>query len=231
MTGTPSAIGFYEVIFLIALFVSLFTVAVGALILTLHRCQSRAVKFEAIHITELIKLIISVGTFVTVCLTLVFLVLQNRIIVAQTRFALQSVESNVFSTVTGQNLQTDDMFLRYPEIRPFFYQGKDLEDSDPLAGRVKAAAETLLDYYDSQTTQLQKYPNIWRYERGSWEANIIDMFAWSPVLCRYLEANKGWYGDELMALKTAGEKKRENAGAWQLWPGTKPQPTGEAGKP
>ena len=84
-------------------------------------------KFEAIHVSELIKLIISVGSFVTVCVTLVFLVLQNRIIVAQTRYALQSVESNVLSTVTGRNLSADEIFLKYPELRPYFYPGKDIK--------------------------------------------------------------------------------------------------------
>ncbi len=219
MTGTPTALGFYEVLVLIAFFVTLCTVIFGTLILILRRRQSKAVKFEAIHVSELIKLLVSVGSFITVCITLVFLVLQNRIIVAQTRFALQSVESNVFSTVTGQNLETDKMFIQYPELRPYFYLGKDIADTDPLAERAKAAAECLLDYYDSQTSQLKKYPGIWRYEKGSWEANIIDMFAWSPVLCRYLEANKDWYGDDLLRLKTIGEQKRDRGGQRQILPG------------
>jgi hypothetical protein len=42
------------------------------------------------------------------------------------------------------------------------------------------------------------------------------MFAWSPVMCRYLEANKAWYDDYLMILKTAGEKKRDNGGRRQI---------------
>ncbi len=222
MMGTPAALGFYEVLILIGFFVFCFAVMIGALILVLRRRQSKAVKFEAIHFSELIKLIISVGSFVTVCVTLVFLVLQNRIIVAQTKYASQSVESNVFSTVTSQNLSTDEIFLKYPELRPYFYQGKDIKEGDPLSGQVQAAAEYLLDFYDSQSTQLKKYPNIWRYEKGSWEANISDMFAWSPVMCRYLEANKEWYDDYLMILKTAGEKKRDNGGRQQILSRPKP---------
>ncbi len=218
MMGTPAALGFYDVLILIAFFITSFTVIFTLVIVVLHRRQSKVVKFEAIHVSELIKLLISVGTFVTVCVTLVFLVLQNRIIVAQTRLAMQSVESNVFSTVTGQNLLTDDLFVNHPKLRPYFYLGKDVKEGDPLSDQVKAAAELLLDYYDSQTTQLKKYPGMWRIEKGSWEANIIDMCAWSPVLCRYLEANKSWYGDELLGLKTAGEQKRERGGRQQILP-------------
>ncbi len=220
--GTPTPISFYEVLILIVVFVASMAVMFTALVLILRKRQSRSVKFDPIHISELIQLIISVGSFVIVCITLVFLVLQNRIIVAQTRFALQSVESNVFSTVTGQNLQTDDIFIRYPELRPYFYQGKDISAGDPLSERVKAAAEFILDYYDSQSDQLKKYPDMWRYEKGSWEANISDMFAWSPVLCRYLETNKDWYGDDLLMLKKAGEKKRDRGGRQQVLAPPKP---------
>ena len=83
---------------------------------------------------------------------------------------------------------------------------------------MKATAEYILDYFDSQSTQLKKYPHIWRTEKGAWEANITDMFAWSPVLCRYLEANKEWYGDDLLILKNAAEKKREDGARRQILP-------------
>lgn len=216
--GTPAPIGFFELIFLIVFFVVAIGTMIITLILILRRRHSKVVKFEAIHVHELIKLIISIASFVTVCVTLVFLVLQNRVIVAQTKYASQSVESNVFSTITGQNLGTDDIFLRFPELRPYFYQGRDAKEGDPHYERVKAVAEYLLDYYDSQSSQMKKYPSLWRSEKGAWEANISDMFAWSPVLCRYLEANKNWYGDDLLLLKKAGEEKRKLGRSRQVLP-------------
>jgi hypothetical protein len=90
---------------------------------------------------------------------------------------------------------------------PYFYHGKLITNDDPLAGKVKAAAEYLLDYFDSQATQLKKYPNLWRSEKDAWEANIIDQFAWSPVLCWYLEVNKSWWSDELFALMQKGRRE------------------------
>jgi hypothetical protein len=143
-----------------------------------------------------------------VCITLILLVAQNRTIVLQTKYSLQSVESNVFGIVANQTLAEDQMFVNTSEVRPYFYYGKLLSDDDPLAEKVKAVAEYLLDYFDSQATQLRKYPNLWRSEKDSWEANIIDQFAWSPVLCWYLEINKGWWSDDLFKLKEIGEQKR-----------------------
>ncbi len=216
-------ISFSQVLILMAIFLAAMVVMFIVLVLVLRRRQTKAVIFEAIHINDLIKLILSMGSFVMVLITLVFLVFQNRIIVTQTRYAAQSVESNVYSTVTSQNLGTDELFLKYPELRPYFYGGKQLNEDDPHSAMALAAAEYLLDNYDAQMMQLKKYPGLWRSEKGSWEANISDMFAWSPLLCRFLEAHAAWYGDDLIALKTAGEKKRDNGGRQQILPRQQPQ--------
>lgn len=183
--------------------------SIVVMVILLRKRRSQLVKFDPIHISELIKLIVSVASFITVCITLILLVYQNQIIVLQTRYSWQSVESNVFGIVTNQTLAEDQMFVNAPELRPYFYHGKLITDTDPLSGKVKAAAEYLLDYFDSQATQLKKYPNLWRSEKDAWEANIIDQFAWSPVLCWYLEVNKTWWSDELFALMQKGEKKRQ----------------------
>jgi hypothetical protein len=204
----PGPIGFFEVMILVAFIAASIAIIITTLIFMLRRREAKSVRFDPMHISDLIKLIVSLASFVTVCVTLFFLVLQNRTIVLQTKFNLQSVESNVFSTMTNQSLASDEVFLSHPELRPYFYSGKVLVENDPLAERVKSAAEYYLDYFESQTTQLRKYPNLWRSEKNAWEANIIDMFAWSPVLCQYLEINKDWYDEELLGLKKAGEAKR-----------------------
>ncbi len=211
----PGPISFFEVMILVAFIAASIAIIITTLILLLRKRNTKSVRFDPIHISDLIKLIVSVASFVTVCVTLFFIVLQNRTIVMQTKYNLESVESNVFGTMTNQSLASDDVFLRNPELRPYFYSGKALIKNDPLADKVKSVAEFYLDYFESLSTQLRKYPNIWRFEKNAWEANIIDMFAWSPVLCRYLEVNKEWYGEELMGLKKKGEAKRRQGYAKQ----------------
>jgi hypothetical protein len=133
---------------------------------------------------------------------------QNRNIAIQTQFALQSLEGNVYGQVMSQTLAQDELFIKNPETRPYFYESKELHPDDPLSYKVLATAEYLLDFYDSLEKQLKHYPHLWIHEQKTWEANIIDMFAYSPVLCRYLDTTKEWYSDSLYALKTEGEKKR-----------------------
>lgn len=204
----PGPISFFEVLILVAFIAGSIAIIITTLIFFVRKKEAKSVRFDPINFSDLIKLIVSVASFVTVCVTLFFLMLQNRTIVLQTKFNLQSVESSVFTTMTNQSLASDEVFLRYPELRPYFYSGKTLVENDPLADKVKSAAEYYLDYFESLATQLKKYPNIWRFERNAWEANIIDMFAWSPTLCHYLEINKEWYDEELIGFKKAGEAKR-----------------------
>jgi hypothetical protein len=211
----PGPIGFFEVMILVAFIAASIAVIITTLIIMLRKRDAKSVRFDPMHISDLIKLIVSLASFVTVCVTLFLLVMQNRTIVMQTKFNLQSVESSVFGTMTNQSLASDDVFLRYPELRPYFYSGKSLVKNDPMGDKVKSVAEFYLDYFESLATQLKKYPNLWRFEKNAWEANIIDMFAWSPALCQYLEINQAWYGEELMGLKKAGETKRRQGYAKQ----------------
>lgn len=205
----PVPISFHEIIILISATFFSMVVFIGTLILFLRKRKSGAVTFDAIHVSDLIKLVLSIGSFVTVCVTLILLVLQNRVIVTQTQYTLESVERNVFGVVTNQNLAEDAIFVRNPELRPYFYGGQDITKADPLYNKVQATAEFLLDYFESLTTQLRKYPLVWRHEKESWEKNIIDMLCWSPVLCRYIDRHRGWYDDDLQELKRAAEKKRQ----------------------
>ena len=93
-------------------------------------------------------------------------------------------------TSPRRSLAEDEIFINHPELRPYFYAGKELEPNDPLRHQVHAAAEYILDFFDSLESQLKKYPSLWIHEKREWEANIVDQCAWSPVLCRYLDADR-----------------------------------------
>jgi hypothetical protein len=213
-----AAISFSDIFLLMVVIALFMTILILALVLALRKRRSKVVTFDAIHISELIKLIISVGSFITVCITLILLVLQNHTIVTQTRYAVESAKSQVFGLVTTYSLEADNLFINHPEFRPYFYQGRDIEATDPLYHKLLGAAEYLLDYFDSLETHLKKYPDLWFSEEKTWEANTMDMFAWSPILCRYLEATKAWYSEDLYRLKVAGEEKRRQGQVRQVLP-------------
>ena len=173
----PVPITFHEIIILISTTFFSMVVIIGTFILFLRKHNSGAVTFDAIHISDLIKLILSIGSFVTVCIILILLVLQNQVIVAQSKYTLESVESNVFGVVTNQNLAADEIFIKNPELIPYFYGGQDITEADRLYNKVQATAEYMLDYFESLTSQLRKYPLVWRHEKESWEKTLSIYFA------------------------------------------------------
>ena len=195
------------IIVFIAVIISFLLIISGTLFY-LRKKKPGVVALEAIKIHEFISLCISFFYFITVVVTLIVLIYQNKIISMQTRYALQSVEGSIYSNITTQSLAEDEIFINHPELRPYFYAGKELEPNDPLKHQVHATAEYMLDFFDSLESQLKKYPSLWIHEKREWEANIVDQCAWSPVLCHYLDANRNWYSEELFTLKIAGEAKR-----------------------
>lgn len=209
------SLGIPELLFLISIIAITLFALIAAGLFYLRRTKPQAVALEAIKVHELISLVISILYFITVCVTLFLLIIQNQNIGMQTKFALESLEGGVYGQVMTQTLAQDELFIKNPETRPYFYEGKDLQPGDPLYFKVMATAEYLLDFFDSLEKQLKHYPHLWIHEQKGWEANTIDMFAWSPVLCRYLESSREWYSDHLYALKTAGEKKRREGSGQQ----------------
>jgi hypothetical protein len=205
-------IDIFKVIIIFVAIIVLFFVFVFLGLIYIHKKKPQAVALEAIKVHEFISLCISFLYFVTVVVTLIVLIYQNRIISMQTSYALQSVEGSIYSNITTQSLAEDQIFINNPELRPYFYEGKLLKPNDPMKHKIHATSEYLLDFFDSLESQLKKYPNLWIHEKREWEANIIDQFAWSPELCRYLDATKDWYSPELYDLRVAGEKKRQQQG-------------------
>ena len=160
---------------------------------------------------ELLSLIISVAGFVTVIISIIMLIRQTREMTLQTNLVAESLRTATYEAVASQMFAIDEIFIRYPELRPYFYSGKDISENDPDYDKVVAIAEFILDFFGSVLLQMQHFPQVW--PRKWWEEYFIDSFANSPVLCRYLESVKEWYIDDLIKLMGEGERRRQQSKA------------------
>ncbi len=174
----------------------------------LHKLKTIHLKYEEIHITELFGLIFTIGSFITVIITIAFLVDQHRFLLLQTECNIKTSQGNVLGFITNNSLNGDKLFIDKPELRPFFYYGKPIDKNNELYETACATAEYLLDYYDSLLLHLNLSPYLEEYYRKSWEATIIDSFLWSAILCRYLEDNRTWFSQELYALYEKAQNKK-----------------------
>ncbi|MCX5991282.1 MAG: hypothetical protein NTZ04_02980 [Chloroflexi bacterium] len=155
---------------------------------------------------EVLSLIISLGGFTTVIVTLVFLTRQTREATTQTKYLAESLKSSAYASVADQMLRVDEVFIRYPELRPYFYLGKFISENDAQYNRAVAMAELILDLHYSVLVQSDHFPQAWPHQW--WKVYVVDSFASSPILCEHLNALKNWYTDEMIALMREGEAQR-----------------------
>jgi hypothetical protein len=110
---------------------------------------------------------------------------QNRMLVHQER--------------EGSTLGLDRVFIEYPELRPYFYEEKDIAKEDPLYNRVVAVAEMHLDTFDYALKHAEDFQNYEPFP-GSEKVWMQDMFRKSPILRHYLQTKKAWYSERLQDL-------------------------------
>jgi len=152
---------------------------------------------------EFLSLIISIAGFLSVLVTLFILVRQTKAMTDQSKYLANALASSVYQTVTNTSFALDTMFMEHPELRPYFFDGKEIDEKDSNYEIVSAAAEFHLDYFISLLVQIKYFPERF----GAVQAYILDEFAQSPMLCRYLEKRKAWYSDELVMLMKKGATK------------------------
>jgi hypothetical protein len=99
----------------------------------------------------------------------------------------------------SNTLALDRVFLDLPELRPYFYEGKDLDEADPLYPKVEAVADMHLDVYGYGLSYRICFPDQYHHPKA-YEHCVRDMLAQSPVMRRRLEKKAAWFAPELREL-------------------------------
>ena len=108
----------------------------------------------------------------------------------QLRSTNESLRAGAYSNMSSWTFDLDKAFLQYPELRPYFYAGKDIREDDPLFLRAQTMAEFLLDNFDSIMEFDRQYPGTLH---AGWRDWIYESFNRSPLLVRTLENRKAEY--------------------------------------
>lgn len=92
----------------------------------------------------------------------------------------------------------DKLFIKHPELRPYFYNGQEMSKaaSDDERQRILAIAEFQLDFFDSFLTQ-REYLTLKPEELKNWRTYIEDSFSHSPAMCYRLKGVEDRYNSEL----------------------------------
>lgn len=158
----------------------------------LPRLPWKMLRHKPLTTYELVTLLLSV-----VGLFSLFLI-AKQVNVANEQAQLAKIQTKALTTqhVMTELYELDKIFISYPHLRPYFYDGTEISDSNTDYERVRAIAEFQLDFFDSFLTQ-REYLTLKPDELENWRTYIKDSFRNSPTMCRRLKGVEGWYNSEL----------------------------------
>jgi hypothetical protein len=112
----------------------------------------------------------------------------------------RSIEIDTYNRATELFLKLNEIFIHHSQLRPFFYDGRELAKAQDVEERerVLAVAEMVLDIFDWVGHECEGASDT---DRESWEAFIRATFTTSPVLVEYHENHRDWHPvlDEVLA--------------------------------
>jgi len=121
-------------------------------------------------------------------------------VIRQVQEAQATLRGQLFDATAGRMLDLSRLFVEHPDLRPYFYDGRDVPDeTDSLRQRVLAAAELHVDYLDTELLRRKLFaPSL--KELPGFEPWIRGLLRTSPAMCRILHNDKqlgeeAWYGE------------------------------------
>ena len=114
---------------------------------------------------------------------------------------LQS-RGDVNERLYSQSLSIMKFFAEHPELRPYFYDNKDLNQSasDLEKSKVLTAAEMVGGFMELVALQVEEQPGE---IQTRWKNYIVDAYNSSSVLREHLATCTAWYADDLLRLLPA----------------------------
>ena len=120
----------------------------------------------------------------------------------QVEVMLRQSRGDVNERLYNQSLEIMKFFAENPEVRPYFYDNKDLAraGSDLERLRVLSTAEMVSGFMELVALQLEDQP---AEIQPRWKAYIVDQYKSSAVMREHIKTCKGWYADDFLRLLPA----------------------------
>ena len=108
--------------------------------------------------------------------------------------------NSIYQMVTSRMSGISQIFLQLPELRPYFYDGRDNADlatTDPtLDARVQSMCEMLFDHAEV----VLERPRVMGALGDSYERYFCDLVTRSPAMREYWRERRDWYVPAIQAL-------------------------------
>jgi hypothetical protein len=170
---------------------------------------------EFMTLFETLSLIVWTVSSVTVLISLWLVYRQTAIFSKQTDYVARSLTETRSENLNNQVKEITRVFITYPELRPYFYEGRVIEPNDVHYHRAAAVAELILDIFWSMSATTER---LLPYEfspdgQRLWEDYLADSFSQSPILVQTLTEHQAWYGQAIVDQMNNGLKRRSSGTA------------------
>ena len=120
----------------------------------------------------------------------------------QVEVMLRQSRGDVNERLYNQSLAIMCFFAEHPEVRPYFYDNKDLSQagSELEKLRVLSTAEMVAGFMELVALQMDDQP---AEIQPRWKAYIVDGYNSSPVLREHVATCITWYADDFLRLLPA----------------------------
>jgi len=127
----------------------------------------------------------------------------------QVEVMLEQAREDVHERLYSQSLEIMKFFAENPEVRPYFYDNKDLTNAGELERlKVLSTAEMVSGFMELVALQVKQQPaDI----QPRWRAYIEDTYNSSGAIREHLTACEAWYAEDLLRLlpaKSSAVKKQ-----------------------
>ena len=123
----------------------------------------------------------------------------------QVEVMLKQSRGDVNERLYNQSLAIMLFFAEHPEVRPYFYDNKDLGQagSELEKLRILSTAEMVAGFMELVALQIDDQP---AEIQPRWRAYIVDGYNSSPVLREHVAYCVQWYADDFLRLLPAESK-------------------------
>lgn len=120
----------------------------------------------------------------------------------QVEVMLKHARGDVNERLYSQSLEILKFFAENPELRPYFYNNKDLGKAESERERLKvlSTAEMVSGFMELVAMQVDDQPSE---IQPRWRAYIVDSYNSSSVVRDHLADCQAWYCDDLLRLLPA----------------------------
>jgi hypothetical protein len=120
----------------------------------------------------------------------------------QVEVMLEQARGDVNERLYGQSLEILKFFAENPELRPYFYDNKELTGANNEIEklRVLSTAEMVGGFMELVALQIHVQP---AEIQPRWKAYLADQYSSSAVLRSHIDECRAWYADDFLRLLPA----------------------------